>query len=337
MANPQKWVTMGDVARAAGVGTITVSRALRTPQKVSAATLEKVQAAVADLGYVLDETAGALSSQRSRVVGAVVSTLDEPVFASTIRGLTEGLRKGGVQLVLGATRYEPESEAGLISAMLGRRPDALVLTSSEHTGAARKLMSKSRIPVVELWELPETPIHTAVGFSNRDAGREITQHLIDTGRRRIAFIYVDRPIDTRGRLRKEGYFEAISGHQPPRIAALPVKDGETGASSGAAGLREVMQRWPDTDAVVCASDALALGVWFEAGRMGLAVPERLAITGFGDVDYAGDAGLGLTTIRIDGEAIGRRAAELILTAAEGGELSPDRIDMGFTLVRRATS
>ena len=137
MNDVRKWVTMGDVARHAGVGKITVSRALRTPSKVSPGTLEKVQKAVAELGYVRDETAGALSSQRSRIVGALVSTLEQPVFASTIRGLSEGLAEGGVQLLLGTTQYEPETEAALVSALLGRRPDALILTSSEHRPETR--------------------------------------------------------------------------------------------------------------------------------------------------------------------------------------------------------
>ena len=324
------WVTMADVGRHAGVGAITVSRALRTPAKVSAETLARVQAAVAELGYVLDETAGALSSQRSRIVGAVVSTLEQTVFASTIRGLSEGLRAGGMQLLLGATQYEPETEAGLISTLLGRRPEALVLTSSDHTQAAGDLLRKARVPVLELWELPERPIHTAIGFSNRDAGRAIARHLWATGRRRAAFLGVARPGDTRGALRMQGYRD-VWGAQA-RVVMLPPDRGEVGPDYGAAGLAEVLTRWPDTDAVVCVSDALALGTWCEAMRRGLAIPGDLAVTGFGDFDIAGDAGLGLTTVRIDGAAIGRAAARLIL---EGGP--PQRIDLGFQVVRRASA
>ena len=100
MQKYRKWVTMSDVAKHAGVGKITVSRALRTPEKVNAATLIKIKKAVDDLGYVLDETAGALSSKRTRTVCAVVSTLDQSIFSSTIDGLTDGLSKHGMQLFL---------------------------------------------------------------------------------------------------------------------------------------------------------------------------------------------------------------------------------------------
>lgn len=337
MATQRKSVTMGDVARHAGVGKITVSRALRTPGKVSPQTLERIETAVAELGYVLDETAAALSSQRSRIVGALVSTLEQPVFANTIRGLNDGLSEGGLQLLLASTQYLPETEAGLISTLLGRRPEALVLTSSEHTEASRNRLIAADIPTVEIWELPEHPICAAVGFSNREAGREITRHLIESGRREIAFVGVDRPGDTRARLRLAGYHDVIAGHQPARVLFQPAEAGMTGPDFGARGLGELRRRWPEVDAVVCVSDALAIGAWSEAMRLGLSVPESLAITGFGDFDYAGGSGIGLSTIRIDGDKIGRAAADLICHASEGGNIIGKRIDLGFELIRRATS
>ncbi|WP_417720905.1 LacI family DNA-binding transcriptional regulator [Salipiger sp.] len=333
MADGRRWVTMGDVARHAGVGTMTVSRALRSPSKVSAATLEKVRAAVADLGYVLDETAGALSSQRSRIVGALIETLEASVFASTVQGLTEGLAEGGLQLLLSATQYDPETEAALIPTHLGRRPEALVLTSALHTARARGLLERAGIPVLELWELPDRPVHAAVGFSNRAAGAAITRHLIDTGRTRVGFIGTTRDSDQRGQLRLKGYEDQAAALDGLRVVRVPPRAEATGFDYGAEGLRDLLRRWPDTRAVVCVSDALAAGALCEARRMGHAVPERLAITGFGDFDLAGESGLALTTIRIDGDAIGRRAARLILDGSAPGT----RIDMGFTLIRRATT
>lgn len=335
MSDQKRWVTMGDVARAAGVGKITVSRALRTPSKVSPDTLDKVQKAVMDLGYVRDETAGALSSQRSRVVGALVSTLEQPVFASTIRGLEEGLSEGGLQLLLGSTRYEPDKEALMVSTLLGRRPDALILTSTEHTDATRRLLEGAAPPVIELWELPETPIFAAVGFSNRAAGFDMARHLIENGRKKPVFLRTRRASDTRADLREEGYRDALDGHEP-RIFAIPPQDGQSGPDYGARGLAQILDRWPDTDAVICVSDALAVGAWCAAMRRGIAVPDSLAVTGFGDIDVAGASAIGLTTIRIDGQAIGREAARLTLAATAGEPLPTRIVDLGYTLMRRAT-
>ena len=329
----RKWVTMGDVAKHAGVGTMTVSRALRTPSKVSPETLARVQAAVSELGYVRDETAGALSSQRTRVVGALVSTLEQTVFATTIRGLEEGLREGGLHLLLASTGYDPQTEAALLPTLLGRRPDAIVLTSSEHLPQTRRLLAEAALPVFELWELPRQPIHAAVGFSNRAAARDMTRHLRESGRRRIAFLRTQRAADTRADLRQQGYMEWAT---EARVVSIPANRSDSGADYGARGLAEILTRWPDTDAVFCVSDALALGAWCEAMRRGIAVPDRLAIVGFGDVDFAGAAGIGLTTVRIDGESIGRRAAQMILGSAAGTPPAEPVVDMGYALVLRAT-
>lgn len=335
MSDQRKWVTMGDVARHAGVGKITVSRALRTPSKVSPATLEKIQQAVMALGYVRDETAGALSSQRSRIVGALVSTLEQPVFASTIRGLEEGLSAGGLQLLLGSTRYEPEKEALMVSTLLGRRPDALILTSTQHRNDTRRLLENAGIPVIELWELPQRPIFAAVGFSNRAAMADLTGHLLRHGRRRPAFLRTDRANDPRADQREAGYRAAL-GELPPRVHFVPPEDDRTGPDFGARGLTEVLERWPDTDAVICVSDALAVGAICEARRRGLDVPGALAVTGFGDTDVAGASALDLTTVRIDGAAIGQAAARLTLAATADQPLPEKIIDIGYTLMRRAT-
>ena len=209
MLDKRKWVRMSEVAAAARVSTMTVSRVLRTPEKVRRETCERVAAAIRKLGYVPDAAAGTLSSRRSRIVGALVSTLGGSVFASTVDGLSQTLREAGYQLLLAATNYTPQLEADFIAAMLARRPDGLVLTSTQHTKAAHRLLTTAGIPIVELWELPDKPVGSAVGFSNRAAGKAMTEFLLDSGRQRIGFIGRAAPSDTRGQLRRAGYEDAL--------------------------------------------------------------------------------------------------------------------------------
>lgn len=336
MRSSRKWVTMSEVAARAKVGTITVSRVIRNPDKVKPETRKRVQAAIRELGYVPDETAGALSSNRSRMVGAVISTLEASIFASTVDGLTQSLRKAGQQLLLASSDYRPAIEAEVIATLLGRRPDGLILTSSEHKAEVEELLKSSGIPVIELWELPESPIDSAVGFSNRDAGRAITDFLLDRGHRKIGFIGGQASHDTRGRLRADGYSDAL-GARSLNPESILISDEGSGPDLGAAGLAKLLVQQPDTDAVVCVSDPVALGAYCEAQRRGLKIPQDLAITGFGDFELAGARGLGLTTIRIPGFEIGEKAAELILasrdTVAERGQI----IDLGFELVIRQTA
>ena len=147
----EKWVTMKDVANLANVGTITVSRVLRTPQKVSEPKRKRVLKAIEELGYVPDNTAGALSSSKSRVFGAIVSTINDSVFAQTLDGLSSTLRAAGYELLLTSTNYDPDVEEDALRALLARRPDGIVLTSTTHSAGVSKLVESVSIPVVEIW------------------------------------------------------------------------------------------------------------------------------------------------------------------------------------------
>lgn len=338
MRDKHRWVRMREVAAAAGVSTMTVSRVLRTPGKVSRETCARVEAAIRKMGYVPDDAAGALSSRRSRIVGALVSTLGGSIFASTIDGLSQTLREAGYQLLLATTNYAPELEADFIAAMLARRPDGLVLTSTRHTRSANRLLKGAGVPIVELWELPERPIDSAVGFSNQAAGKAMTDFLADIGHRRIGFIGRSDLSDTRGQLRRKGYENALAEralHAPRIVAAAGL--GTDDSRAGAAGLAELLARWADTTAVFCSSDNVALGALSQARRLGLAIPGDIAIAGFGDFEMASEHGLALTTVRVPGFAIGEEAARVVLQRRSGETPNRRVVDLGFRIVRRMTA
>ena len=120
-------VTMQDVARRAGVGTITVSRALSEPEKVSPELRKRIECAVAELGYVPNRMAGWLSSQRSRVVPIIVPAIHNAVFSDLVEGLNDVLLNEGYQIILGASNYESQREEALITAFLGWMPGSIVV------------------------------------------------------------------------------------------------------------------------------------------------------------------------------------------------------------------
>lgn len=336
MLGKRRWVRMSEVAAAAKVSTMTVSRVLRSPEKVDRETCARVKAAIRKLGYVPDEAAGALSSRRSRIVGALVSTLGGSIFASTVDGLSQTLREAGYQLLLATTNYAPEVEADFIAAMLARRPDGLVLTSTHHTRAAHRLLKGAGVPIVELWELPERPIDSAVGFSNHAAGKAMTDFLAEAGHQRIGFIGRSTPSDTRGQLRREGYEDALV-ERALHAARIVTPAGLDDPRAGAIGLTELLARWQDTTAVFCSSDSVALGALSEARRRGLSVPHDIAIAGFGDFEMASAHGLALTTVRVPGFAIGQEAARVVLQRGKGETSNSRVVDLGFQIVRRITA
>jgi LacI family gluconate utilization system Gnt-I transcriptional repressor len=325
-------VTLHDVAKLAGVAPITASRALNSPDQVSDEVRRKVAEAIARTGYVPNILAGGLASSRSRLVAAVVPTISGPVFLETIRALTDALAERGYQLMLGQSGYVGNREDALLGAIIGRRPDGIVLTGILHSAEGRKRLLSAGIPVVETWDLTPTPIDMLVGFSHVEVGRAVAQFLHAKGHRKLAVVSGS---DERARRRQQALDAAAQalGLGPVRAVVVPAP---TTLKSGRAALAELMEG-PGIDAVFCSSDLLALGVITEAQARGVAVPGQLAIVGFGDLEFAADLHPALTTVRINGAAIGRQAAQFIVERAEGRPVEQRVVDIGFSIVERQTT
>ena len=326
-------VTLHDVAKLAGVAPITVSRAVNTPEQVSEDVRKRVDEAIARTGYVPNVLAGGLASSRSRLVAAVVPTISGPVFLQTIQALTDALVERGYQLMLGQSGYAGNREDALLDAFIGRRPDGIVLTGIMHSAEGRRRLLGSGIPVVETWDLTPTPIDMLVGFSHADVGQAVARFLHGKGRRRLAVVSGN---DERARRRREAFqAEArMLGLQEVQAVVVPAP---TTLGSGRAALAELMRASNGIDAVFCSSDLLALGVMTEAQSAGIAVPEQIAVVGFGDLEFAADLHPALTTVHINGPAIGRQAAQFIVDRAEGRTVEQRVIDIGFSIIERKTT
>ncbi|MBA2962341.1 MULTISPECIES: LacI family DNA-binding transcriptional regulator [Ramlibacter] len=324
---------MSDVAQAAGVALVTVSRVINEPDKVAPQTRAQVEAAVRKLGYVPDRTASSLASSRSRIVGAVVPTLANVWFAETMEGLAAELGRAGYQLMLAQSSYVPRAEAGLIDAFLGRRVDALVLTGALRDAAARTRLRQMHLPVVETWDLPARPVDMAVGFSNEEVGEEVARRLVKAGRRAIAFLGAD---EQRSQMRRAGLERGLQAAGLPLVAAEYVPP----PSSIALG-RELMARLaaahPDVDAVFCGNDFIAIGAMMWARTNGWDLPGRLAVVGFSDLPIAEATWPPLTTVKVRGGEMGRRAGAMLLARLRGEEPPRKVEDIGFEYVERSTT
>ena len=326
-------LTLNDVARLAGVSPITVSRALNRPEQLTADTLARVRQAVARTGYVPNRVAGGLASSRSGLVACLVPTIASPVFLEMLQALTEELDRAGIQLMLGQSGYGTEREDALLDAIIGRRPDGIVITGIMHSPEARRRLAAAGIPVVETWDLTPTPIDMLVGFSHEKVGAAVADYLHYRGVRRPAFVSAD---DVRAGMRRHGFAAAAARHGISRIPAELVPTPTT-FGAGRRAFAALAEEHPQIDAVVCSSDMLALGVLTEAQARGIRVPDALRVIGFGDHDVAADAYPALSTVRIDGTAIGRQAARFIIDRTAGRDILEPVIDLGFKLVARASA
>src|SRR5262249_11546021 len=222
---------------------------------------------------------GALAGGRSKSVGVLVPTIANSIFADTVQGLSDELEPLGYAVILAESRYDAAREDRMLSALLSRRPEAIIMVGSPATEEGARLLRRAGIPVVETWELPPEPIDAVAGFDNYAAGVAVAQHLLSQGRKRLAFIGGDDP----GAKRRWDGFDGTmrkGDMTDPRRLVL-----ERNASGSVAALAEL----PDVDAVFAANDAHAIG--FMSGlrnagllRSGPASAQPVAVIGLGDLE-----------------------------------------------------
>jgi len=309
--------TMADVARRAGVSKMTVSRALRDGGVVSRETRQRILAATEELGYVLDQSAGSLSSKRTGFVAALVPSINNSNFSDTARGITDALEGTGLQLLLGYTDYSAEKEERLIESMLRRRPEGIIVTGGQHTARARKLLKSAGIPVIETWDSPADPIDQVVGFSNEDAMAMLVRKLAEKGYKRFGYIGGTTERDTRGSQRRTGFQRALGELGLPSDRLISFGVPPISIEQGGQAVVSMLARWPDTEVVICVSDLSAFGALMECHRRGLRVPQDVAIAGFGNYEVAACCHPRITTVDVECYEIGRRAAMRLRAAILG--------------------
>ncbi|WP_244831748.1 LacI family DNA-binding transcriptional regulator [Caballeronia sp. TF1N1] len=329
-------VTLIDVARVAGVAPMTVSRALNRPELVRSDTQKKVLDAVRATGYVPNLLAGGLASSKSRLVAILLPTIANSIFADTVQALVDRLTASGYQTLLGVTAYSTSREEALVEAILGRRPDGIVLAGTSHSKATVARLVKANIPVVEIWDLTSKPIDTVIGFSHEQVGKEVAQHLIAKGYRDFGVLSVDDP---RGLRRCKSLIAQLAA-QGIRNTAFEIMPAPATLQAGREGTAKLLQARPPR-IVVCSSDTLAQGVLAEAASRKLNVPDDIAVMGFGDLSTAAHVYPALSTVRVDGATIGMKAADTLLArflqGRTGAVSSRVKIDTGFTIIDREST
>lgn len=325
---------LSDVAQRAGVSAVTVSRALRRPEMVSPQLRERIETAIKDLSYIPNRAASILASSRSNVIGVVVSSLTNGVFADYLRALHDMFQPKGFQVIVLNSGYSPLEEEKAIITLLGQHPEALILTDVDQTPYTRELLEHAGIPIIQTMGLTDTPIDINIGISQYDAGALATRHLIELGHRKIGILAAW--FDSRTRDRVAGYVDAMK--QSGLYSQTLMEWGPLPSTVKLGGelFATLLARYPDLDAVFCGNDDLALGVLFESARRGIGIPDSLSVVGFNDLEFAESTYPALTTIAVPRREMARLSAEIVLEIIRGSGNRPKapRIDLGFKLSLR---
>ncbi|MCK9814212.1 LacI family DNA-binding transcriptional regulator [Pseudomonas sp. MAFF 302046] len=327
--------TLNEVARLAGVSPITASRALRGISSVATELVEKVQQAARELNYVVNPAARALASAQSQSVVVLVPSLSNLLFIETLEAIHQVLRPKGFEVLIGNYHYSRDEEENLLRNYMAYQPRGLLLTGFDRTESARRMIETSNIPCVYMMELDAGAGLNCVGFSQLSAGETAARHLISRGRKHLA--YIGAQLDQRTLLRGEGFRRTLqqAGLYNPDLEVLTPRPSSVGL--GGELFLQLLHSQPLVDAIFFGNDDLAHGALLEAMRSGIKIPEQVAVLGFNDLPSSAHMVPRLSSISTPREAIGRRAAEQMLTLMAGNAVAEPVVDMGFELkVREST-
>lgn len=326
-----------DIAARTGYSVATVQRAIGAPHLLAEETRQRIVSTMEELGYVPDRNAAGLVTNSSGFVALVVSSLTSSTFADTIQGVADASRAAGREILLVQTDYDPEREYDVIRAVLGRRPDGVILTFGPRERRTRLMLKQAATPVVEVWDLPRRPIDMVAGISNTEAGAQMATYLAGKGYRSPVFFGQLMGRDTARWQAFSEAFQSLTGVAPVQISVGSGRSVmEEAFDQGDALLDRLAGLDRAVDSVFCASDITAAGVVFAAGRRGIQVPADLAVCGFGDLRFSVAMAPRLTTVHVPGYEMGGAAADLILARLAGKRVA-GRVTLETHVIARETA
>lgn len=309
----RKAVKIEDVARAAGVSIMSVSRALRGVEGVSEATRARVAAFATEMGYVPNRLAGSLAQATSNLVAISVPTLFDAVFAEIITGMRETFTHAGLETIIETSDYDPAREADWVERMITWSPAALVLSGVDHAPGVAERLRAVDIPVLEIWDVTDDPIDLCVGIDHRAVGYEMGLHLVALGYRRPAYIGIPPGRDPRAERRLSGLRKAFEE------AGAPIRDIRINAApsfeAGRDGAVAAFNLEPRPDVLCFLNDHLAFGGLMACEASGLDVPGDIGIAGFNGLNINNVLQRPLTTSVTPRSLMGKTAARLLVAAA----------------------
>jgi LacI family transcriptional regulator, gluconate utilization system Gnt-I transcriptional repressor len=331
-------VTLADVAKASQVSSMTASRALRGERAVDPALVTRVREAAEILGYVPDPAARALASRHSSHVAMLIPMLSNTLFVDVLEAVQHTLQAAGFQTLMGVTHYDPDEEEQLLREQLQHRPAGLIVTGYERNEATRQLIAKSGVHCVHLMEVLKSNGSDgiySVGFSHEAGSAAMTQHLISQGKNRIAFAAAQ--LDPRTLQRLEGWRQTLkaAGMYDPKLEHLdPVP---SSIAQGGKMLEHIVKQQPGVDAIFYCNDDLAQGGLLAALRLGISIPQQIAIAGFNDLNGSDQMLPSLSTVRTPRSEIGTASAIMLLALIKGQPVPTPNIDLGFELIVREST
>jgi len=303
--------TIKDIAKRTGVSHSTVSRALRGDPLISFETTSRIRQAANEMAYLPSAAARSLKTNRSQVLGVIVSSIDDPFFSEIVFGIEEAAQEAGYRLFMAASQHDPAREQKIVQAMMEHRTDGVIICSSSFSPNQGRQLLDYGFPIVVVNHQGAENFHYSIFHDDVDGSRQVTRHLIELGHRRIAYLgnslsgrtTLDRLTGFKAELQAAGltvpleYIHHVAGNDP---------------QFGMDGSKFLLKLELPPTAIVCFNDMLAIGVLKGCREVGLNVPDDISVTGFDNITFSAYTHPPLTTFDQPKQSIGSEAARLLL-------------------------
>lgn len=317
MKDTQKSVTIRWLAQQAGVSVATISRALRHPDTVAPETRERILKLVNRHQFVPDGRAATFSSKRTGLVGLIVPTISNSIYAEFTEAIQNRLQAANLSLLIANANYSAEIERNIIRKLIESRVEGVILTGYKRDATLYDLLRHYNIPFVVTWSTSPKASIPSISFDNRLAAAEVTEMLVKLGHQRIGLICGITSVNDRAAQRLEAYRSVLSRYRIPFDENLVSEQPFEIEIAAEAATRMVTQANPPT-ALFCANDIQALGALFACQRMNIRVPKDISIIGFDDLPIVRVVTPPLSSVHVPAKRMGHAAADALIEAAREG-------------------
>ncbi|WP_367356726.1 LacI family DNA-binding transcriptional regulator [Mesotoga sp.] len=326
------YLTIRDLAEAAGTSISTVSRVLNNKPDVSQETRERIERIAVEIGYIKNNAVSILRGNTSNTVGVMFDSDLDQFFAEVLKGIEKRARKARYQIVLMNYAGSGEEE---IRTLLEKRVDGLLIIPSWENLEAIEKLSKTDLPLVVIGRFIKNIRSDEIHTDDVKGGILATNFLIDKGCRNLLMINGPRE-NSAARMRYEGFSEAVSSSRI-EVRSKEIMLHKTGYRPGYFVIKEIFSRGERFDGVFCFNDLTAFGVITALKEMGIKVPEEVSVVGYDNIEFSGIFSPALTTVNIGKEKIGYEAFKMLLERIDGKRQEVKRKALDVDLVIRESA
>ncbi len=331
----KKKISIKDIAKETGFSMMTVSRALTNPDIVSKNTKEKINKIINKRGYIPNLFAGNLKSGKSKLIMVIIPSLRTSIFNDYFTGLREVLEENKYQPLVGITDYSIEKEESIINKFLGYKPEGIIVVGTKHTKKTKEILLRSNIPLIETWDINHRPLDIIVGFSNYEAGYNITDYAIKKKYKKILFVTSsseNMKTEVRGRKRLEGYVDRML-KKNYKYNNFQISDPLDYQKSGEEIFTYYKKNKLKIDCVITFNEMTGLGFLSTAIRNNIKVPKDLGIASIGNAEVSNLLDFKITTVNTNQYKMGKVAAIKLIDRINNVSFKSRIFDVGTSIVK----